>query len=108
MTGSISENDWKYLRSIQGELLASLCKRINDATLSMLHADGKSEHARYLESFRHIKDSDGIIAECFNDWRRSTIGQRLISLHRHRLLTQTHLQHLSERARDFLQWSETL
>jgi hypothetical protein len=108
MTGSISENDWNYLRSMHDELLASLCRRINEKTIEILRSKNKTDHDKYLKAFRHIQDSDDIVAECFNDWRRSTIGQKLISMQRHKLLTESHLQHLSDKAREFVKWSETL
>ena len=108
MTSSISENDWKYLRSIHDELLASLCRRINNKTVEILNSQDKTDHDKYLKAYRHINDSDGIVAECFNDWRRSTIGVRLISMQRNRLLTEPHLENLSEKTRVFIKWSETL
>ena len=108
MTGSITEKDWKYLRSIQAEMLATLCQRINETTASILKAEGQSEHDKYQKSLQHIRDANGIIASCFDDWRRSVIGVRLISLQGHGLLTETHLQHLSEGARDYIKWSADL
>jgi len=108
MTSSISENDWKYLRSIRDELIASLCRRINETTIEILHNKNEMDYDKYLNAYRHIKDSDGIVAECFNDWRRSTIGVRLISMQRNRLLTEPHLENLSEKTRVFIKWSETL
>ena len=108
MAGSISESDWKYLRSIHDELLVSLCKRINEKTIGILHSKDKTDHEKYLKAYQHIKKSDDIVAECFNDWRRSTIAQRLIRMHRHRLLTENHLQNLSEKTRELVKWSETL
>ena len=108
MTCLISETDWKYLRSIRNELLASLCRRINETTVDILRGKNKTDHDKYLKAFQHIKESDDIVAKCFNDWRRSTIGQRLISLQRHKLLPESHLQNLSEQAREFVKWSETL
>lgn len=108
MAGSISETDWKYLRSIHDELLASLCRRINETTVEIIRSKDKTDHDKYLKAFRHIMDSNDIVAECFNDWRRSTIAQRLIRMHRHRLLTENHLQNLSEKTREFVKWSETL
>ena len=108
MAGLISETDWKYLRSIKDELLASLCRRINETTVEILHRTDMTDYEKYIAVYSNIKDSDDVVAECFNDWRRSTIGQRLISMHRHKLLTEKHLQNLLEKAREFVKGSETL
>ncbi len=107
MAGSISETDWKYLRNIKNELIASLCRRINEKTVKILSSKGTTDHEKYLKAYRHINDSDDIVAECFNDWRRSTICVRLMSIHRHKLLTEKHLGSLSEKTREFIKWSET-
>ena len=108
MPSSISETDWKYLRSIKDELLASLCRRINEKTVEVLRSTDKTDYEKYLAVYNHIKDSDDIVAVCFNDWRRATIGQRLISMHHHKLLTEKHLQNLSEKTREFVKGSEAL
>lgn len=108
MKDTISEKDWKYLRHIQPEMLASLCNRINQEAMGILRSGDGSEQEKYQRLYQHIHDSDKIIAVCFNDWRRSTIGQRIIHLNSHGLLTQEHFQHLTEETRAFIKWSETL
>jgi hypothetical protein len=108
MNNPIPERDWKYLRSVENELIASLCKRINQRTVGILNAHHQSEHEKYLKVFHHIEGSDNIVAECFNDWRRSNIRQKLICLHRHNLLTDEHLRNMTEETQDFVKWSETL
>jgi hypothetical protein len=108
MAGSISEADWKYLQNIKGELLEAICRRINKKTVAIFRSTDKTDYEKYIAVYNHIKDSDDIVAECFNDWRRSTIGQRLISMQRHKLLTEKNLEKLSEKARKFVKWSETL
>ena len=71
MIVSILESDWKYLRKIEADLLATLCNRINTKSQKILNEGSLSEHEKYLNLYRHIKKSDKIIADCFNDWRRS-------------------------------------
>lgn len=108
MAGSFPERDWKYLKSIHDEMLFALCGRINQAAVEIVQAKAESEHAKYKRLYKHIQESDDVIAECFNDWRRSTIGQRAFSLYRHRLLTASHLTHLTPESREFLKALEAI
>ncbi len=96
MPPSIPERDWKYLRRIQPEMLAALCARINGRTKALLDAGGKSEHEIYADVFQHIETSDRIVAECFDDWRRSAIWLKIPLLRREGLLTDDHLANLSD------------
>jgi hypothetical protein len=101
MTGPIQERDWKYLRSIHDELLNELCFRILTEAGGISAGEKGNAHQRYLALYRHLKKSDDIIAECFNDWRRSTISSRIVSLRHHKLLQEEHVRHMSEKAQDW-------
>ena len=103
-----TEKDWKYLRSIHDEMLSSLCQRINQKAVEIARAQGESEHAKYLKLFKYIHDADDIIAQCFNDWRRSTIDQRALSLRHHNLLTHDHLENLTPDAQACVKMWESL
>lgn len=102
MSRTIFERDWKYLRSIQKILIANLCLRINQEATAILQAQQGSEHDRYLKLYKHITKADDIVAECFNDWRRSNIWLKISHLHRHELLKEEHLQNLTHETQDLL------
>jgi len=102
MTNSIPEKDWKYLRSIEAELLSELCRKINHGSAEILLSESGSEHEKYLKLYRHIKASDVIVADCFNDWRRSNLWFKLPLLRRHNLLTDEHMSNLSDASRELL------
>lgn len=102
MTGSLPEKDWKYLRSIEADLLSDLCRRVNQRATEILCAEFEAEHAKYLALYNHIEASDRIIAECFNDWRRSNLWSKLPVLRRHKLLTNDHINNLSDASRELL------
>ena len=91
----ILESDWKYLRKIEPDMLANLCGRINTESQAILSDESMSEHEKYLELYKHIKDSDKIIADCFNDWRRSNIDLKIRHLWHYGLLRETHLNKMS-------------
>jgi len=102
MTGSISEKDWKYLRSIEAELLSGLCRKINQGAADILRSKAGSEHDKYLKLYKHIEASDRIIADCFNDWSRSNLWFKLPLLRMHNLLTDEQINHLSDESRELL------
>lgn len=93
------EKDWKYLRSIEAELLAKLCGRINQEALEILQSTDMAEHERYLRLYRHYRDSDKIVADCFDDWRRSNIELKLLLMRKHKLLSVEMVGRLSEETR---------
>ena len=102
MGTAIPEIDWKYLRSVQAELLSSLCERINGKAMKILQSAEMSEHDKYRALYQHMLNSDKTVAECFDDWRRSTIRLKLVMLHRNSLLTGKHIRHLSDETKTFL------
>jgi hypothetical protein len=102
MKTAIPEIDWKYLRSVQSELLFSLCERINREAIEILRSGEMSECDKYKKLYRHILDSDEIVANCFDDWRRSNIRLKVVMLHRHSLLTEENMSHLSDETKNLL------
>ncbi len=102
MEGPIKERDWKYLRLIHDEMLHALCSRINKKAIDIVGAEASNPHERYLKLYQHIQKSDRIIADCFNDWRRSNITVKITCLCRHRLLQDEHVQNFSESAQAWL------
>jgi hypothetical protein len=99
MRDQIPERDWKYMRNNQEDLLNTLADRINRRALAILSEETISAHKRYLKLYRHIIKSDKIVADCFNDWRRSNLILKLLQLRRHSLLTDKYLENLSEPTR---------
>ena len=103
MGKSISERDWKYLRKIQPEMLSALCERINRQAMAILQAEDISAHETYKNLYQHMKKSDKIVADCFDDWRRSNIRLKIPLLRRHGLLTDAQLNHMSDEIKDLLE-----
>lgn len=102
MPNSIPEKDWKYLRSIEKDLLSELCRTINQKAAAIVHAGAGSEYDKYLLLYKHLKDSDAIVAECFDDWRRSNLLFKRPLLHRHKILRDEHILYLSVETRERL------
>ena len=87
----IPERDWRYLRSIQPEMLEELSGRILDEITSFIAAVGptKAEKRRKLYDIVHQREK--IVAECFDDWRRSRAYERCWALRKYDLLKAEHI-----------------
>lgn len=97
---NIPESDWKYLSKIKDELIDTLCKRINDEASRIANDPAFSQHEKFLRLFRHVVDSNEIVANCFDDWRRSNIVLKMLCIQRERLLTRKQILQLSEATQD--------
>jgi hypothetical protein len=96
---NIPESDWKYLRNLKAELLNTLCKRINEEAAEIATDSPSSQHEKFLRLFSHVMEKNQIIADCFDDWRRSNIFLKLLLLEQYQLLTEEHISRLSEETR---------
>ena len=103
MSRSIPERDWKQLRNLKPELLDTLCERIHIQAESIIKSTVKSEHEKYLDLFKHIQDSDDVVARCFNDWRRSNISMKIGQLIAEDLLTDEHIQNLTAETKEIIE-----
>ena len=92
---AIPESDWKYLRRVQGQLLEALCSRINGEASRIMADHSLNEHEKFLQLHAHVVGQNVVVADCFDDWRRSNIFLKLLLLREHRLLTDEHLSKLS-------------
>ena len=80
-------------------LLEVLCARINARTAEILREESLSQHERYLKVYQHLEKSDRIVADCFNDWKRSALWLRILFLLKHELLSAEQYEGLSEETR---------
>ena len=49
-----------------------------------------------------MRDSNKVVADCFDDWRRSNIGMQILLLRRHGLFLDSHVEGLSDSAQEWL------
>jgi hypothetical protein len=113
MNLNIPERDWKKLRSFKPEMLNTLCerinkkaeKRINKKAEKRINSTDKNEHEKFLDLYQCINNENETVALCFDDWRRSNIRTRILALLTEKLLTDEHIEQLSDEAKrtiDFL------
>ncbi len=106
---SFPECDWKTLSRLEPVALERLCRRILDEVQQLVAgaAEGES-HRTYLALYRHIKERDRLIAECFNDWRRSRALILLMLWHQHNLITDEEFAAFSPETRAAVEAWQTL
>jgi len=105
MNLNIPERDWKQLRKFKPDMLNALCERINRKAEKLINSNDKNEHEKYIALYRYINNANETVALCFDDWRRSNIRIRISALLSENLLTDEHVQELSDETKrtiDFL------
>ena len=99
----IQEPDWKVLRRVHPLALERFCEHALAEIDRVSRDDAKSHHARYLEIFRIIKESDQEIARLFDNPRRSHALTMLAQIRAQGLLTDDEFSSLSPETRGAIQ-----
>jgi hypothetical protein len=100
MPRDFPEPDWKTLSRLKPLVLDRLCQRIlleSEDIIVRIKEGGY--HSVYLELYKHIHASDKKIANCFNDWRRSSALEILINWRSENLLTEEEFTAFSSETR---------
>jgi len=75
---SASEADWKNFRQLRELALERFCKRTLDELQPILDNASRTYHDRYLEVFRVLNARDDVLADAFNNPRRSDMMRQLL------------------------------
>ena len=102
MSVAIPEKDWKYLKTRKKDMLSTLCGKINKQSKDILNNKFDSEHEKYLKLYDHITKSDKVVADCFNDWRRSNLWLKIQFLRKNDLLMDEHRDQMSDQVKALL------
>jgi hypothetical protein len=105
MIDKIKESDWKYLKKLKPMLLERACTQINkEAVLILKNEENHEQYQVYMDMFRHYEQKDDILAECFDDYRRSKAKQRIFSLIYHGIMSDNELQGFSDDTKEFVKF----
>lgn len=103
MIDKIKESDWKYLKKLKPILLERACSQINKEAKTILeNGVNHNQHEIYREMYKHYDKKDDLIAECFNDYRRSTAKFRILSLVRHGIMSDDEFQGFCDDTKRFV------
>jgi hypothetical protein len=100
MERQLPEKDWKLLRQLAPVALERFCDRVLREATVIATAPGKTNHERYLELYKLMKEQDRDLASAFNDHRRSTALHKLAWIYSLRLLTEDEFGGFSEETRE--------
>jgi hypothetical protein len=96
----IKESDWKHLRSLHKVALERYCQRVLSDVQQCANQSSQTFHQRYLDIFQVVKQRDKLLAQLFDDPRRSTATFTIIALRRHGLLEDAEFAQFSEELRN--------
>ena len=99
----ITERDWKIFRRLGKIALDRHCKQTLDRVEEIVHSENLSHHARYLELYKFVQDRDKLMADAFDDARRSTAVAQLVRMVSLGLVSENEMAELSEELRERVQ-----
>ena len=108
MSRDIRESDWKLFRELHPIALNRFCERVLSEITHIASDAAKTPHARYGDIFALVRERDRLLAQAFDDKRRSTALLQLAIIHSHGLLTEEELARFSPEARDAITWRERI
>lgn len=97
---SVPEKDWKRLNRLKESLLNSACEAIFQRIEQISSTRKGREHATYLELWKLINKEDDVIAEMFNDLKRSNAVLKIAALKHHGVLTDEQVALFSQETQD--------
>ncbi len=97
---SIPEKDWKMLSALKENLLNSACETIFQRIEQLSSTRKGREHATYLELWKLMNQEDKVIAEMFDDLKRSNAVFKIAALKHHGVLTDEQLALFSQEIQD--------
>lgn len=97
------EKDWRQLRALQSEKLALACSQILQVAEAVVKDRKGKEHEAFLKLWEEMDSGNRLIAELFDDVRRSNALLKLMAWRRLNLLSDTEIASFSEETQQRLQ-----
>jgi len=95
------EKDWEILTTLKGVALERLCRRIIDqASAITCKPDHDNHHELYLKLSAHIQHANKMVADGFDDMRRSNAVLKLIYWRVEKLISDEEFLAFSRETRD--------
>jgi len=77
MFDRINEADWKTFKPVRERAVERFCERVLAEAEGIRSDASKSQHARYIDLYRLMRDRDKELARVFDHLRRSTAVMQL-------------------------------
>jgi hypothetical protein len=102
MFDRISEPDWKIFKPVREQALERFCERVL-AEAERIRVDiGKSQHERYVETYRLLIKRDKELVQIFDHLRRSTAVMQLATFRFEGLITDEEYMRFSAPTREII------
>ena len=98
----IKESDWKYLRSIQHEILNRHCDAILEVIDLILKNRKGEEHKSFIRICSLLNDKDDEIAVTYNDLKRSNALEKICHMRRNLAMTDEEFSKFSEETKNIV------
>ena len=98
----IKESDWKYLRSIQHQILNRHCDAILEVIDLIIQNRKGEEHKSYIQIYSLLRDKDKEIAVTYNDLKRSNAIEKICHMRKHLAMTDEEFSKFSEETKDIV------
>lgn len=108
MTRDIRESDLKLFRQLYPVARDRLCESVIRDIMRIASDGTKTPHQRYLNIFELVRERNRLLAEAFDNPRRSTALFQLAIFHSHGLLTAKESARFSLEARDIFTLHERI
>lgn len=96
MHKEIKESDWKYLKKLKPILLERTCAKINrEAELKLKNKENREQYQVFIALYEHYRKKDDLIADCFDDYRRSTALYKILHLLYNGIMTDAEFEGFS-------------
>lgn len=102
MTRDFPESDWKRFRQLSTVALDRICERVLRELTAIAADASQSHHDRYLKVYRTIHERDEVIADAFNNQRRSVAIHQLMMIYSQGLFTDEELDSFTPGTRDLV------
>ena len=105
---NISESDWKLFRQLRPLALERFCQHVLGDIGRIAQDTGRTTHERYRAIYDLVRHKDRVLADLFDDPRRSTALLQLRAIHSHGLLTEDEFARFSTKIRESVTWHDRI
>ncbi len=89
-------------------LVERACALINkEAELLLENKENNGQYHLYKVLYSHYEQKDEMLADCFDDYRRSKAKMRILSLVRYGILSDDEFQGFSDDTKEFVRFMES-
>jgi hypothetical protein len=96
------EKDWRYLRSIQDDLIERVSEKMNAEVAVILAQDDMTARAKRVKVYEIAQQTHYLIMDCFDHWKRSNIWLKCRAMMKHGVLEEKDLEHLTPETADHI------